>query len=440
MRKVPIEVQARIGLKEYDCRLKARRNWKHEGVLSLKAVGVIVEYNPFHYGHVYHLQKAKEITGADVVIAAMSGNFLQRGEPALVSKWSRAEMALKGGVDLVFELPYAFAVQKADTFANGAVSLLSAAGCSSICFGSESGNIDEFFDTFHFLNQNEEQYKTAIQAYLAQGNSYPKALALAFESLAPEKSVVDLTKPNNILGFQYVTAAIKQQVPLKMETIMRKNADYHEQQLSSSHIASATSIRKTIFSATKDYTAIQSYVPDYTFSGLLHYKESYGAFHHWEMYWPYIKLLLLQTSADELKKVYEMEEGLENRFIALAIHSHTFQDFMTALKTKRYTWTRLQRALTHILTNTKKEELIMEIEKVPYLRLLGMTENGRNYLNRYKKDILLPIVVKRSSFDHDFIRIDSKAARIYAMGLPEKYRQKAIDEEYTHCPIYLAKK
>ena len=147
----------------------------------MKAVGVIVEYNPFHYGHAYHIKKAKEITGADVVIAAMSGNFLQRGEPALVSKWVRTEMALKGGVDLVFELPYTFAVQKADTFANGAVSLLDLAGCDSICFGSESGNIEDFYDTYDFLEKHQQSYDQAIRIFLDQGNSYPKALSLAFK-------------------------------------------------------------------------------------------------------------------------------------------------------------------------------------------------------------------------------------------------------------------
>src|SRR4051812_18291343 len=173
----------------------------------MKAVGIIVEYNPFHHGHAYHIKKAKETTGADLVIAAMSGNFLQRGEPALVSKWTRTEMALNGGVDLVFELPYSFAVQKADTFAKGAVSMLIAAGCDSICFGSESGNIEDFYHTYHFLKKHQLQYNHAIRQYMDQGNSYPKALSLAFQSLESTENIIDLSMPNNILGFQYVKAA-----------------------------------------------------------------------------------------------------------------------------------------------------------------------------------------------------------------------------------------
>ena len=178
----------------------------------MKVVGVIVEYNPFHHGHAYHIKKAKEMTDADVVIAAMSGDFLQRGEPALVSKWTRTEMALLGGIDLVFELPYAFAVQKADTFANGAVSLLGAAGCDTICFGSESGTIDDFYQTYHFLNKNQALYNEGIQKYIELGNSYPKSLSLAFQELSPSDNLLDLTKPNNILGFQYVRAAEEQHI------------------------------------------------------------------------------------------------------------------------------------------------------------------------------------------------------------------------------------
>jgi predicted nucleotidyltransferase len=403
----------------------------------MKAVGVIVEYNPFHYGHAYHLQKAKEITGAEIVIAAMSGNFLQRGEPALVSKWVRTEMALKGGVDLVFELPYTFAVQKADIFASGAVSLLDKAGCDYICFGSESGKIEDFYHTYDFLEKNQQDYNQAIRIFLDQGNSYPKALSLAFQSLEPTENIMDLALPNNILGFQYVMAAQKQQLKTKMVTIQRKSANYHDEHFSTSPIASATSIRKALFSLNQPISSIQSYVPESTYELLLQYKKNFGCFHDWNMYWPYIKFHLLQASTEELKEIYEVEEGLENRLHTLAIKCDSFTQFMNELKTKRYTRTRLQRILTHILTHIKKEEMVLEKEKVAYLRLLGMTELGRTYLNRLKKDCRVPIISKRSSFSHPQISIDTKAARIYALGIPNPFKQKAIDLEYTQQPIYI---
>ena len=403
----------------------------------MKAVGVIVEYNPFHYGHAYHIKKAKEITGAEVVIAAMSGNFLQRGEPALVSKWVRAEMALNNGVDLVFELPYTFAVQKADTFARGAVSLLDSAGCDSICFGSESGNIEDFYHTYDFLEKHQQNYNQAIRFFLDQGNSYPRALSLAFQSLKSPENTIDLNLPNNILGFQYVNEAQKQQLKTKMVTIPRKSANYHDEHFSASPIASATSIRKALFSPNQPISSIQTHVPESTYELLLQYKKNYGSFHDWNMYWPYIQFRLIQASVAELREIYEVEEGLENRLRTLAIKCDSYTQFMNELKTKRYTRTRLQRMLTHILTDLKKKEMPLINETVPYLRLLGMTEMGRTYLNRLKKDCRIPIISKRSSFSHPQMAIDTKAARIYALGLSPQFKQRAIDLEYKQQPIYV---
>ncbi|WP_071395447.1 nucleotidyltransferase [Bacillus tuaregi] len=402
----------------------------------MKAVGVVVEYNPFHHGHAYHVESAKKATGANVVIAAMSGNFLQRGEPAMVSKWTRTEMALKGGIDIVFELPYSFAVQKADTFAVGAVSLLAEAGCDSICFGSESGNINTFYQTYHFLSRNQEAYNHNIKHFIDKGYSYPKASSMAFQAIAPANDLIDLSLPNNILGFQYVKAAEARKYPVKMVTIARKNANYHDEHFTSASIASATSIRKALFSNDSTLAGIQSYVPIDTFEGLQRYQEDYGDFHDWNMYWSYLRFNLLQLSSTELKEIYEVEEGIENRLFSLALKCETFPQFMKALKTKRYTWTRLQRMLTHILTHSTKSEMTAD-SHITYLRLLGMTETGRNYLNQLKKTCQIPIISKRSSFTNQQIQTDTKAARIYAMGLPEKYRQKAIELEFNQKPIYL---
>ncbi|WP_338469926.1 nucleotidyltransferase [Niallia sp. XMNu-256] len=403
----------------------------------MKAVGLIVEYNPFHHGHAYHVNKAKEITGAEIAIAAMSGNFLQRGEPALISKWTRTEMALRGGIDLVFELPYTFAVQKADTFANGALSLLSAAECDYICFGSESGNIEAFYQTYNFLKNNKHKYNESVQTFIKLGNSYPKAMSLAYQELGPASNLLDLSKPNNILGFQYVRAAIEKQLPIKMTTITRKDAGYHDEFFASPSIASATSIRKALFTLPEDLSAVQPYIPNQTYDLLLQYREQFGAFHSWDMYWDYLQFILLRTNANQLKAIYEIEEGMENRILSNIKTSQSFTHLMGALKTKRYTWTRLQRVLTHILTGTTKDEMKMLKERVTYLRLLGMTEKGRLYLNRLKKTCPLTIVTKRASFNSPQIDIDSRAAELYTIGLPTNSRQFALQQEYYQKPIYL---
>lgn len=401
----------------------------------MNATGVIVEYNPFHNGHAFHLEQAKNISGAETIIAVMSGNFLQRGEPALVSKWKRAEMALKAGADIVFELPYQFAVQQADIFASGAVSILEAAGCSSLCFGSESGNIESFHRTLSFLKKHRAPYQERVKVHLAGGVSYPKATSMAFLDLNPDEEMVDLSKPNNILGFQYLNSARRLNSSMQLFTVERKSAGYHDKQFASESIASATSIRKALFTGNGEVEGIRQYVPRSTYQGLLQYKEEFGAFHHWEHYWPLLKFRLVQLQPEKLRYMYEMEEGLENRFLSAAIQAESFQQFMEKIKTKRYTWTRLQRACVHILTNTEKTEMPNRPKKAEYLRLLGMSGNGRKYLNTNKSNLKLPLISRISSQAAEQLHLDIKASRVYAMGLQSAGDTSLMQQEFNQPPI-----
>lgn len=403
----------------------------------MNAVGVIVEYNPFHNGHAFHLNEARKLADAEIVIAVMSGQFLQRGEPALVSKWKRTEMALLTGADIVFELPYAFSTQQANTFASGAVSILEAARCHSLCFGSESGNIDQFYRTISFLESNNEQFQSQVRFYIEKGNSYPKASSLAFQQLCPNEDLLDLSKPNNILGYQYVKAVQKQNAHIMPLTVARKNANYHDPHFTSETIASATSIRKALFSNNSDMLTVKQYMPETSFQALLDYKEQFGRLHGWEDYWPLLKYRLLQSSLEELKNIYELEEGLENRLATAALESNDFNEFMQKIKTKRYTWTRLQRACVHILTNTTKEEMNNKTEKAAYLRLLGMSSNGRQYLNIYKTKFGLPLISKVPSEKHPHLALDIKASRIYAMGAAGRGQERLLEMEFKQPPILI---
>lgn len=403
----------------------------------MKSVGVVVEYNPFHNGHAFHLEESKKATGADIVIAAMSGNFLQRGEPALVSKWTRAKMALSSGVDIVFELPYQYASQQAEIFANGSVSLLSSAGCNTICFGSESGNIDAFEKTYLFMQENDTLFQQKVQEHIQKGISYPRALSLAFHDLGADNSLIDLSKPNNILGFQYVKAAKRQKQPINMYTVTRKSAGYHDADFNSDTIASATSIRKALFSDRQELDEIQPFVPYSSFEQLLEYKKIYGVFHHWELYWPFLKFRLLQSSPDELRTIYEVEEGIENRLLSQVVDADSFFNFMNRIKTKRYTWTRLQRICLHILVNAKKTEMGLTGDQVPYLRLLGMTERGREYLNQQKHQFTAPLISKVSSYKGSEMELDLRASKIYQLGLPKINME--LEHEYKRTPIYFKK-
>jgi predicted nucleotidyltransferase len=403
----------------------------------MKAVGVIVEYNPFHNGHAYHLQAAKELAQADLAIAVMSGNFLQRGEPALISKWYRTKMALLNGVDIVLELPYRFATQKAETFANGAVSILDAIGCHSLCFGSESGDISSFVATVDYLDTHKERFDEKIKMNIKSGVSYPKALSLSFQSLSSPENILNLDKPNNILGFHYVKSIMQQKSSILPLTVKRKNADYHDEHFATETIASATSIRKALFTGKKENSSIEQYVPGATSTLLKEYLAVYGHFHEWENYWSYLRFRLLHMNPEELREVYEVEEGIEHRLLTAALDSTTFKEFMQKVKTKRYTWTRLQRICVHILTNTKKTDMKSMSETPSYLRLLGMTKNGKDYLNKYKSQFSLPLVSKLSAYKESEILLDIRASRVYSFGIENQTRDHLLHQEYKQPPVYI---
>ncbi|PMC38329.1 nucleotidyltransferase [Bacillus sp. UMB0899] len=402
----------------------------------MNVLGIVVEYNPLHNGHLFHLNESKKITNADVVIAVMSGYFLQRGEPALVSKWTRTEMALASGVDIVVELPYAFATQKAETFANGAVSILDALYCDFLCFGSEAGKIEPFLLTNELLSQSNEYYDALIQKYMKTGVSYPKAQTLAFQNLCSgehQSSYIDLSLPNNILGYHYVKAIHDQRSKMKPTTIKRTSAGYHDLHFHSPTIASATSIRKAIFSGNLQ---IDAYVPDQTFKLINNYEEKYKSLHQWECYFQLLKYRIMTMSLDDINAIYEVEEGLEYRLKQHIQKATSFQNFMERIKTKRYTWTRLQRLCTHILTNTTKSQINkLTMQKSSYIRLLGMSDIGQKYLSEHKKKVNLPIISKLSTSQDSLLDLDIKAAHTYFMIMPEPIRTKLLQKEFATPPI-----
>lgn len=399
----------------------------------MKAAGVVVEYNPFHNGHYYHISETKRVTDADVIIAVMSGNFLQRGEPALVSKWARAQMALQGGADLVIELPYVFATQKADTFAFGAISILDFLYTDALCFGSESGNIEQFLSSIEFIDRNKSEYEDKIHEFIKTGVSYPKAVSLAFETINQDGKYLDSTKPNNILGFQYIKAI--QQIKSRMIpfTIQRTGSQYHDEEFGTNNIASATSMRKSLFQS--DIDSVKHFAPSYTIHELKSYQKTFGSLHNWEYYFPYLAYIINASSIHDLKNIYEMEEGLEYRLKEFINKSHSFHNFLNNIKTKRYTWTRLQRVCTHILTNAKKQTMKENMKEPNYLRVLGMSETGQLYLNHVKKKLELPLLVKASSLKNSQLEIDHRAATCFAALLPSHSRLKLIDMEFKSPPI-----
>lgn len=403
----------------------------------MKAVGLVVEYNPFHNGHLHHVLKAKEDTQADVVVAVMSGSFLQRGEPALLSKRVRAEMALRTGVDVVVELPYGYAVQTAPYFAEGAVRILSALCCSSLHFGSEEGEIKRFTELATFIRTHKAEYDAYVRHYLKQGYSYPKASAEAFSSLAGSDQQLPLNQPNNILGFHYVQQLYAQHTSMQAFTTKRIVANYHDEDLGTHSIASATSIRHAL----NQNKTTDRVLPPYSRLLLDNYKEEHGQFHFWEAYFPYLNYQILIRSPEELKEIAECEEGLEYRLIETGKAATTFQDWINRLKTKRYTSTRLQRLFVHLLTGTTKNQI--EAARLEadhsYIRLLGMSQQGRQYLNEHKKSFTLPIITREAELKHygTLGALDQRATNCYWLTKPASLHANTIEREFKATPIYI---
>ncbi|MEB9609693.1 nucleotidyltransferase [Bacillus cereus] len=383
------------------------------------------------------MQQTKKLTQSDIIIAVMSGPFLQRGEPALISKWYRTKMALANGVDLVVELPYVFATQKAETFANGAISILNALRVSEICFGSEDGQIENFYNTISIQKNEEETFNCLVKQFMDAGNSYAKATSDAFSHILTSEKNIDMSQPNNILGFQYMKAILSQNSSIQAQTIKRFASHYHDETFNDQHIASATSIRKQLFSEEGSFTTIEPFLPQATTSLLANYKQNYGILHNWEQYFSFFKYRLMTMSPGDLRHIYEIEEGLEHRILSKIQNSSSFYSFMEALKTKRYTWTRLQRACTHILTNTTKEAIrSANIEQhAPYIRLLGMSQKGQTYLSKNKKKIELPILTHTKTFDHAALDIEKKANSVYFSIMHEPLRTQLLKQDITHHPI-----
>lgn len=403
----------------------------------MKATGIVVEHNPFHNGHFYHIKESRNKTASEIIIAVMSGNFLQRGEPALVDKWTRAEMALKAGVDLVIELPYVFATAQASDFARGSIALLEAIGCDAFCFGSEEGTIEPFTNTYEVISSQQQTYQNLIKQYMKLGLSYPKALNQSYAEITKETNLqlVDLSKPNNILGYHYVEASYQMNSRMEPFTIQRIVANFHDEVDESQSIASATGIRKAIFEE-GSIDALANFMPQTSLDHLVKWKDSVGVFGSWPQFWPLLRFTIIRSSVKEIASYAEVTEGIEHLIYEAAIKSETFEEFMTHVKSKRYTWTRIQRMLTHIYTGFTWEALNSHPNPT-YLRVLGMTHNGQQYLNQKKKSLSLPLVSRAAATKDSLLDLDIRATNLYQLGLQSPKIERPIGLDYRKRPIII---
>lgn len=339
----------------------------------MKICGLIVEYNPFHNGHKYHLSKAKETTKADIIIACMSGNFLQRGEPGLLNKWLRAEMALENGVDLVVELPSFYSNDSAEFFAMGAIRILEYLKVDSIVFGSEIGEI-EFLK--NIVNYSEkEEFSLNLKEILKQGISYPNAMRIIIE----EKFGKESLNPNNILGIEYLRAIKNIESSIKPYTIKREKVGYFEEGYKDK-IASATGIRKML--KEKKYEKLEELLPSKSYEILM---SNLGNQAYLDDYYDFIKFKVLNDK-EALKEITDMEEGLWNRIYEICKKTRDLEEFMKEFVNKRYTLSRTKRILCHILLNFTKKEREDRNRNLPYVKALAFNEKGAKYIKYLKKE------------------------------------------------------
>ena len=344
----------------------------------MKTLGIITEYNPFHKGHAYMIAEAKKRAGADRVVVVMSGSFVQRGEPAIFDKWTRTEAALKNGVDLVLELPVLFAASNAETFARAAVRILEESGIVDIlCFGSESGDLHSMQEAARLMENETEEFQKLLKEQLNEGLSYPAARAKALETVSQINSEI-LSRPNHILGLEYLKALDRYNCTMEPMTIKREG-DYNSPSLTDG-FASAAAIRKALAEgrSTEAMTQLPENVHDVYNKAL-----SLGtAPVFWDELAPALHYKLRTSSAEEIKEISEVVEGLENRILHSIDSCYDMKDIIDFIKTKRYTRTKIQRILLHILLDIKEKEVsyFLNLPKMPYIRVLGFQKERSDIL------------------------------------------------------------
>ncbi len=343
----------------------------------MNVIGVIAEYNPFHNGHIYHLQEIKNIDKEAIVIAVINGYFMQRGEVSILSKEDKTKIALDNGIDVVIELPYIFGTQSADVFAYNAIKLLNELKINKIVFGSESNNVD-LLNKIVDIELNDSEYEVRVKKYLDEGLNYPTALAKALDIK------MDITSPNDLLGISYIKAIRKINPKIEATTIKRTN-DYHNKILDED-IVSASNIREKI-ALGKD---ISRYIPKNVLDKIINidYQELFDL----------LKFKILTDG--NLERYLDVDEGIENRILKYIKECNTYEDLVYFLKTKRYTYNKINRMLMHILVGLTKKDNIKA--KIDYIKVLGFNTRGQTYLNNIRKDISIPTKIDKNSIVYKY--------------------------------------
>ena len=361
----------------------------------MKKVGIICEYNPFHNGHVYHLQKVREMFKDALIVLVMSGNFTERGDVSIINKWDKTKIALAYGVDLIVELPFPFACESADTFAMGAIKILSLLDVDYLVFGSESDDIKTLENLVNVQLYNTE-YEKLVKEYLDLGNNYPVSVSKALLNLTNQH----ITSPNDLLGLCYIKQIKKQDSKIIPLTIKR-TSDFNSSELNE-NIVSAKAIRKAL----NEGIDIKNYVPVEVFN----YLKQYQNFQ--DNYFKLLKYKII-SDIDALDKYQDVSEGIDKRIKKYILSASSYHDLIEKVKTKRYTYNRLNRMFLHIILGYTKEKS-QKFKEITYIRLLGFNILGREYIKKLKKETTFPIITNYSDLEDEMLSYELRTSFIYS--------------------------
>lgn len=388
----------------------------------MKACGIVAEYNPLHTGHVYQMNKARQISQADCIIVVMSGNFVQRGEPAVIDKYARTRAALKAGADIVVELPVYYALSSAENFARGAVLTLNEMKAASICFGAETDNADRLAKISHAIISESPEYKAILNKALAKGLSYPAARQTALLEYLPECKDI-ISGSNNILAIEYIKTILGNNLNMTYYPVLREGAGYNDD-TDNAEFASAFGIRKMLMS--DEHDRLKTYLTPVMYEEISNSKncplfpdDFSNIFNH--------KMLFLKQQcninhtdfAEKLAEYEDITAELANRFAAAFTGRDNIAEFAMKVKSKNIVYSRICRCIMHIILEIRKS-MSDFYNNIPYIRLLGFNKTGQLYLGSIKKELDVPFITKAADYKNE-LSFDLACSDIYTQAVYEKY-------------------
>lgn len=388
----------------------------------MKACGIVAEYNPLHTGHVYQMNKARQISQADCIIVVMSGNFVQRGEPAVIDKYARTSAALKAGADIVVELPVYYALSSAENFAKGAVLTLNTMKAASICFGAETDNADCLAKISRTIISESPEYKSILNKALAGGLSYPAARQAALWEYLPECKDI-ITGSNNILAIEYIKAILSNELNMAYYPVLREGAGYNDD-TDNAEYASAFGIRKMLMSDEAD--KLKTYLTSDMLEEINNSKNCPVFLDDFSSIFNHKMLFLKQQCninhtdfSEKLSEYEDIRPDLANRFTAVFTGRDTISEFAMKVKSKNIVYSRICRCIMHIILEIKKTMSDL-YNDIPYIRLLGFNKTGQQYLGSIKKELDVPFITKTADYKNE-LSFELACSDMYSQAVFEKY-------------------